>query len=99
MHFNAHARLVSPNPSWRCGGRFVDLRQRLADADVIFSANTSPSPQAIKPWTKAERVDRPLAVVFDFGLIGTEDPMASLIHFQDSCTGWADIGLDRPQGR
>jgi hypothetical protein len=24
-------------------------------------------------------------------------PMASFIHFEDSCTGWTNIGLDRPQ--
>ena len=29
--------------------------------------------------------------------LGTEDPVASLIHFEDSCTGWANVCLDRTQ--
>jgi len=48
---------------------------------------------------KGERVDRPGAVIFDFGLVCTKHPMAGLVHFQDDRTGWADIGLDSPQGR
>ena len=91
----AHAHLCLP-AFFGTGGRFIKLGQRLGHRRHLLGQHftIAPGDEAVD---KAERVDGPGGVVFHFGLIGTEDPMASFIHFQDNCTGWAHVCLDRAQ--
>ena len=80
-----------------CWGCAIQVRQGLGHGHHLLAQHLTITPSN-KAVDKGERVDRPGAVLFDFGLVCTKHPVAGLVHFQDDRTGWADIGLDSPQG-